>query len=128
MSVSGLVNSSMSFILCIATVITIDWNSSETRSTPMVIPCTGVDQVIRLELVTIPTQSEYHEFRRVLQMSTARSSGTAQIENFNQSGDFIGPRILGRHYSTMLHENREGLSQNVTARIFSITEKVDYGQ
>ena len=118
----------MSLILCIATIITVDWNRSEIRSSPMVIPCTGFDHVIRLELVTVPTQTEFHEFEQVLQMSAIKPLGGAQAENFERSGDFIGPRTLGHHYASMLQEDRTNLYQNQTARLFSITEKVDYSQ
>ena len=118
----------MSFITCILTVITVDWNLNEIRSSPMIVPCIGMDHILRLEMVTIPTRSEYFEFRRVLQMSAARTSKEIPAENFGNSVSVIGPRILGQHYAGMLQENRSFLSQNKTVRLVSVTEKVDYNQ
>ena len=118
----------MSLILCMVTVLTVDWNRSEIKSSPMVVPCTGTDHVIRMELVTVPTHAEYLEFQRVLRTSAARSTENISAESFGESVALFGPRTLGHHYAAALQANRHSLSQNGTVRLISITEKVDYSQ
>ena len=117
----------MSYILCLVTVISVDWKRSEFQSTPVVVPCTGQDQVLRLELITVPTRVEYQELQQVLNTVSTRQKNV-ESRNFMKQSSFIGPRLLGQHYDAMLRENQDLLSQNNTVRLISITERVSSGQ
>ena len=118
----------MSHILCVLTVLAVDWNRLEYQSTLMSVPCVGRDQIMRMELVVAPTLAEYHELQRVLDKTMTSQKEAFEVQSFAPISSFVGPHNLGRHYGPMLRENQEELSQNRTVRLVSITERVQSGQ
>ena len=110
------------------TVITVDWNRMEFQSVPIRVPCTGHDQIFRLELVVSSTASEYAELQRVVDTMVKRPAESIKVHTFSERLSFIGPQPLGQHYGAMFRENRHDLFQNRTVRLVTITERVMGGQ
>ena len=117
----------MSYILCVLTVMTVDWSRPAYQSVPMVVPCTGQDHVLRLELVTVPTPSEYEELQRVMAAAMQKQGDLKVLQDLEASATFIGPRMYGYHYAPMFSDNQKVLSQNNTVRLISVTELIDNG-
>ena len=114
----------MSLVICVLTVMSVDWVTNEKQSVPMRIPCEGFDHITRLEIISTTTEAEYQQLETVLygQMGSYERPSNNMVEKDPK----VGPKRMGNHYSDMFEEAKQVLSQRDTVRTISITERVAY--
>ena len=87
----------MSLVICVLTVMSVDWVTNEKQSVPMRIPCEGFDHITRLEIISTTTEAEYQQLETVLygQMGSYERPSNNMVEKDPK----VGPKRMGNHYS-----------------------------
>ena len=116
----------MTLTMCVLTVLAINWRTSEVISVPTVVPCTGYDHVVRLEIITTHDPTEFHALQHVIQSQLDSSSMANSMSTTGAASGVYGPARYGRHYESMLRERKSRLSHRRNTRLISVTERVHY--